>query len=254
MSQLPGRYRRAVTAIGFACLGLALISGMTVAVSGLAVTSLTNSEAQAGQTTTHTLEYQANEISADGETDVLFVEFPNAYAGNLSFSSAEFRNRTSDATVPVSSSTSIVDGPDDDGVRDTLRTGVSKDADYPTDDITATYEFSLTHPPVEETTSYDLRLVANDSSTGTSETTATDAITVVAGDDATATATATAEPTATTTATQTETETATASPTATEAMTDTATEAETTSGDGPGFGVIAAAGALLAIGLLARRD
>lgn len=254
-------WRRAITVAGLLCLSLAVVSGSVVAVSALSVTSLTNAEVEAGQTSTHTLEYQADEISADGATDVLYVQLPNTYAGNLSFSTVEFTNRTSGAAVSISSSTSVVDGPDGDGVRETLRTGISNDADYRTDDIRAVYEFSLTHPPVEETTSYDVTIIAQDSSTESARTTATDAITVTAGDTATATpgetntATATAtptgdaEPTATATPMPTEMDTDESTPTEGSMATETPTE---TSGSGPGFGVVTGAIALAASFLLFR--
>jgi|GEM_PF-3216236 len=256
------------TVVGVVFLALAVLSGSTLAVSGLSVTSLTNAEVESGQTTTHTLEYQADDISADGTTDALFVQFPDTYAGNISVSGAEFVNRTSGATVSVSSSTSIVDGPDGDGVQETLRTGISNDADYDTDDIRATYEFSLTHPTVEEDTSYDVTVIAQDSSTSEARTTATDAITVVAGSTsstatATSTSTATATSTSTSTATATSESTATptessmdegtATPTESSMGEDTATPTET-SGSGPGFGTVTALLAVVAVTLLLRRD
>ncbi|SDZ87771.1 PGF-CTERM protein [Haloplanus vescus] len=264
--------RKIGTVVGVVFLALAVLSGSTLAVSGLSVTSLTNAEVESGQTTTHTLEYQADGISADGTTDVLFVRFPDTYAGNISVSGAEFVNRTSGATVSVSSSTSIVDGPDGDGVQETLRTGISNDADYDTDDIRATYEFSLTHPTVEEDTSYDVTVIAQDSSTSEARTTATDAITVVAGSTsstATATSTSTATATSTSTSTATATTTATSESTATPTESsmdegtatptessmgeDTATPTET-SGSGPGFGTVTALLAVVAVTLLLRRD
>ena len=259
-----------MTVIGIVFLTLVVASGTALAVSGLSITSLTNAEVESGQTVSHTLEYQADGVSADGATDTLYVQFPDAYAGNLSFSTVSFVNRSSGATVSVSSSTSVVDGPDGDGVRETLRTGISNDAGYQTDDISATYEFSLTHPSVEETTSYDVTVIAQDSSTPSAETTATDAITVVASDSSTATATPTPVDdstfdvtTATATATETDdsmdsTATATATPTESESMaTDTATETPEpteTSGSGPGFGAFVAFVAVVATALLARRD
>lgn len=239
--------RRIVVTLTAVCLCLAAVSGAVGAVSGGAVTALTNSDVEAGQTSTHTLSYEADDVSADGTTDVVFVQFPDVYAGNLSFSTVSVSNRTSGATVPVSSSTSVVDGPDDDGVQETLRTGINHDANYATDDINATYEFSLSHPPVEETTSYDVTVVARDSMTERNEVTATDAITVVAGDAGTATATA--SPTRTDTAV----ETASGTTASADGTTVEQTQTTSTSTSAPGFGVGVALTALVAAAMLVGR-
>lgn len=208
-----------------ALVALALVAGAVTgagAVSRIELTRLTNDTVESGATTEHTLEFDADGVSADGSTDVVYVQFPDTYAGNLSFSTATFRNRTTGETVSISSSTSIVDGPDGDGVAETLRTGLSRDADYATDELNGTYQFSLSHPTVTEQTSYDVTIVVNDSQTPTARTTVTDAITVTP-EGATPTATATATPSPTATPTSTATDTATPSPTATPTSTATAT-------------------------------
>jgi PGF-CTERM protein len=159
------------------------VAGPAVAVGGLEITELTDSEVSAGSTVDHTLAVEADEISADGSPDVVYVTLPNTYAGNVSFSTVAFQNRTSGETVPISSSTSVVDGLDDDGVQETLRTEISHDASYETDELNATYQFSLTHPSVTEETSYPVTFSVADSSTGNGETTAMDAITVTPATD-----------------------------------------------------------------------
>jgi PGF-CTERM protein len=174
-------YRSAVT-LGAALLVIVSSTVGAVAVSGLTVTQLTNSEVESGQSVDHTLSIEADELSADGTDDTIYVQLPDAYAGNASFSSVTVVNRSSGQDIPVSSSTSLVDGPDGDGNVETLRTGVSRSADYDTDDINATYQFTLSHPSVTETTSYDVTIIIEDSAGDTTETTVEDAITVTAGE------------------------------------------------------------------------
>jgi len=247
------------TTVALAIAALVVVSGTAVAASAVEVTNLTNSDVESGQTVSHTLEFETDNVSADGNVDQIYVELPNEYAGNASFSTASFQNRSSGATVPISSSTSVVDGPDDDGVMDTLRTGISNDADYPADDINATYQFDLTHPVVSETTNYDVTITVNDSESATASTTATDAIVVESSGE---TATDTETPTATDTPTETEsmdtdTESMTTESATESMMTESATEQEmtesSTDASGPGFTGGLAVVALAAVALLAGR-
>jgi hypothetical protein len=159
------------------------------AVTDVSVTDLTNPTAEGGTTTSHVMTVTIENVSTDGTTDLVFVELPDEYANRTAFSTASFVNRTTNASVPISSSTSIVDGPDDDGVPDTLRTGLSHDADYGSDDVEGTYQFDLTHPDVESTTEYDVAVYVNDSDGSTATVVSTGAITVEPGDDTDGTAT-----------------------------------------------------------------
>jgi PGF-CTERM protein len=226
-----------VATLGVLILAIAVATAGVAAVSGITVTQLTSDEVESGQSATHTLSFEADGVSADGAADTIYVELPNTYADNMSFSTVSFVNRSSGETVPVSSSTNIVDGPDGDGVRETLRTKISHDADYPTDDVNATYEFGLSHPSVAETTQYDVSIEIVDSETGNTSTTVEDAITVLAGgmemttdgggmDDM-----------------ETDDETT--------AMTDGSSDSG--SGSGPGFGAVAAVLAVVGSGALLRR-
>lgn len=246
------RTRRATVAVGVALTVLVATAATAGAVSAVTLTTLTDSEVESGATTTHTLSFRADGISADGNADVVYIQLPDTYAGNVSFSDARFRNRTSGATVPISSSTSIVDGPDGDGVQDTVRTGISHDADYATDEINATYQFSLTHPAVAETTTYDVRIVVDDSATPTAETTVADAITVLGSGDA-ATATSTATPTATSTPTATPTDVRTAGSGGSGGGGTATPGGGTTDGGGPGFSAAVAVVAVLGAAALAVR-
>ena len=147
--------------------------------------------------------------------------------------------------MPVSSSTNIVDGPDGDGVRETLRTKVSHDADYQTDDIKATYEFGLSHPSLMETTQYDVSIEIVDSETGNASTTVEDAITVQAGSmDSPTTDDGEME------------DTETDDNSMDGETSDTAEESsDSGSGSGPGFGAVAAVLAVIgSVALLTRRS
>lgn len=245
--------KQRVVTMGVLLIAIGVTTSGVVAASGITVTELTNEDVQSGQSATHTLSFEADGVSADGTADAVYVEFPNAYADNLSFSTVSFVNRSSGATIPVSSSTNIVDGPDGDGVRETLRTKVSHDADYATDDISATYEFGLSHPAVMETTQYDVSIEIVDSETGNASTTVQDAITV--------------RPTGVETTTDgddgmgSETETdGMGSETDTNGMDgddgETADDtSESGSGSGPGFGAVAAILAFISsVALLVRRS
>ena len=249
--------------IGIVLLAAALVTASAAAVSGLSVAQLTNSEVESGQSASHTLSVEANEISADGAMDTVYIQLPDEYAGNISFSSAAVVNRSSGATVPISSSTNIVDGPDGDGLRETIETGISKDADYQTDNINATYQFGLSHPPVMETTSYDVTLMLVDSETGNATTTVEDAITVQAGGEMMTTASSDDSMDDSDSMETTESmDGDSGSMDTTESMDGDSMESnddtggeETTSGSGPGFGsVLAALGVLTGVALLARRS
>jgi len=238
--------KQRVATVGVLLIAIGVATSGVVAASGITVTELTNEEVESGQSATHTLSFEADGISADGTADTVYIEFPDTYADNMSFSSVSFVNRSSDATVPVSSSTNIVDGPDGDGVRETFRTRVSHDADYATDDITATYDFGLSHPSVMETTQYDISIEIVDSETGNASTTVQDAITVqpagvettTDGDDGSGDDRMNSE----TDADGTDSETADDS-------------SDSGSGSGPGFGAIAAVLAFIgSVAFLARRS
>lgn len=243
---------RRVATFGMLLVAIAVATAGVVAVSGITVTELTNEEVESGQSVTHTLSFDVDGVSADGTADTVYVELPNTYADNMSFSTVSFVNRSSGATVPVSSSTNIVDGPDGDGVRETLRTKVSHDADYAADDISATYEFGLSHPSVMETTQYDVSIEIVDSETGNTSTTVEDAITVQAGGMETTTDDGGMD--------DTETDDAMDDTETDDAMDDDSTEttddtSDSGSGFGPGFGIVAAViGVLGSAALLTRRS
>jgi len=182
--------RRLLLAIAVV-LGAAALAVPTAAVSDVEITGMTNPTVDSGATVSHTMTVEVDDLTADGNEDLVFVEFPDAYAANASFDTVQFVNRTSNETVPISSSTTVVDGPDDDGVQDTLRTGLSHDTDYAYDDVEGTYQFDLTHPtldidvtdPSVDGQAYDITVYANDSNGSTARNTAVDEITVEPADD-----------------------------------------------------------------------
>jgi len=174
--------RRTVGVLLALTVALGAVAVPVAAVSGASVTGLTNATAESGETTSHTLTVEIDDLSADGNTDEVFVELPNAYAGNASFDTASFVNATGNETVPISSSTTVVDGPDQDGVNETLRTGLSHDANYSADDVNGTYQFDLTHPTVMSERTYNVTLHVNDSDGSSVNVTEGGAITVQPAD------------------------------------------------------------------------
>ena len=220
------------------------------AVSGTAITTVNKSEAESGATVSHTVVVEAVNVTADGATDTAYLVLPDVYAGNISPSSVVPRNETT--RLPLMSAPTVADGPDDDGVSETIRAELNNDLGNEQEEIAVTYEISLTHPSVTETTSYDLRIVIEDSKTPRGEATASDAITVTARDDRTATP---ATESASSTATDAPNERDTAEDTPTPGAA-TETEAGTpTQSTGPGFdAALAAVAVLSAAALFARRE
>ncbi|MCT9096660.1 hypothetical protein [Haloarchaeobius sp. HME9146] len=76
-------------------------------------------------TVRHEVSYRVDDLSADGDTDVFYVRFPDGVA--LAPENVQVVNRETGETVAVSSSPTVVDGTDGDGVRDTIRFAVSPD-------------------------------------------------------------------------------------------------------------------------------
>jgi PGF-CTERM protein len=180
--------------------------------------------------------------NTDGPVEVRYTIDPNATAPNATESNVSAPNasasntRTPDPAGGASTSTST-----DTGTLTAVRAGA-------TDTATAT-----------ETTTESA--TATEMTAGMTTTTAAEATTTRATTEAAMTTGAATTEAATTTETTTETTTATAEATATETSTDApaSTAAETAGGGqatettGPGFGLLAAVIALLAVALLTRR-
>jgi PGF-CTERM protein len=118
-------------------------------------------------TVSHLATLNFDNVSKDGNSDVFQVVFPNAVGGeNLSANSAEVTN-VSDG-VSITSSIEKVDGPDDDGVMDTLEFAVSPDGGGVVD-VRANVSVDVTWPAVAENTTDTIQVAAQDSSTGSVE-------------------------------------------------------------------------------------
>jgi PKD repeat protein len=105
-------------------------------------------------------------VSRDGNTDAFAITFPDAVAGgNLSANSATVTDPGTDEEISITSSLSKVDGPDQDGIRDTLRFAVSPDGGG-TVDVAANVSVDVTWPGVDANTTYTVQASAEDSATG----------------------------------------------------------------------------------------
>jgi PKD repeat protein len=105
-------------------------------------------------------------VSRDGSTDTFAITFPDAVAGgNLSADSATVTDLGTDEEISITSSLSKVDGPDQDGIRDTLRFAVSPDGGG-TIDVAANVSVDVTWPEVDANTTYTVQTSAEDSATG----------------------------------------------------------------------------------------
>jgi hypothetical protein len=96
-----------------------------------------------------------NGLSADGDTDYVYFEFPNEFEGQLS-------PNTVDSNVSVSSSNSLVDY-DKDSVHETVEVGLSQDGN---NSVTAevTLDTGVTYPDQFE--DFEVNVAVEDSSNG----------------------------------------------------------------------------------------
>ncbi|MFB6227138.1 MAG: hypothetical protein ABEH88_00885 [Halobacteriales archaeon] len=117
-------------------------------------------------TESHDVSAVFENVSRDGNTDTFAMTFPDAVAGeNLSANSATVTDRLDGSEISISSSVSKVDGPDQDGVMDTLTFAVSPDG-AGTVDVVANVSVDITWPPVDADRIYTIRASAADSATG----------------------------------------------------------------------------------------
>ena len=96
-----------------------------------------------------------NDLSADGDTDYVYFEFPNEFGGQLS-------PNTVDSNVSVSSSNSLVDY-DNDSVQETVEADLSRDGN---NSVTAevTLDTGVTYPDRFE--DFNVNVYVEDSSNG----------------------------------------------------------------------------------------
>jgi len=192
--------------------------------------SVSPSTVDEGTTPDHTISFDVDDVSRDGSTDIFYVEFPNE--ATLSPNGVTVTNRTDGSAISISSSVEAVDGPDGDGVQDTLRFAIEPDGQGRVD-LSVDISTSVTWPEVDGDQTYRLKAQVEDSNgsnigmTSFASVTVEDTDTSTATPTATETATATPTETATATPTQTsdgDTQTETSTPTATGTPTPTATE------------------------------
>jgi len=137
---------------------------VTVSVPAVAITggSASPDAVTAGETVNNQrIHVDVADVSADGDTDWHYVEFPNELAGSLSVNSADA------AGTAVTSSANLVDGFDDDGVDDTVRFATSADGGGSID-TTVTVDVAISaYPAGNATYAVDARVVDSIAGTAT---------------------------------------------------------------------------------------
>jgi len=140
-------------------VGIEELGPTTVSVSDeLNITdgSASPTEVQPGTTVDNqNVSYTVTNLSQDGDTDVHYVEFPDALASGLSINSAD-SNATS-----ITSSANLVDGFDGDGTDDTVKFATSGDGGGGID-ATLSTDISVTYPSTNDTYAIDVRTVDSD--------------------------------------------------------------------------------------------
>jgi len=138
------------------------VKGPTLALAGGSATPDTVDEST---TVSHDIGAVFENVSQDGTTDRFYFTFPDALAGNFSANSGNATSLADGSSVSISSSIGTVDGPDADGVMDTLTFAVSPDATGVVD-VMANASVDITWPAVDANTTYTIQAAAEDSSTG----------------------------------------------------------------------------------------
>jgi len=113
----------------------------------------------------HEFSFAVDNVSNDGSSDELFVTFPDEVPKEkLSSYSGDVTDAETGASVSVSSSLSIVDGPDGDGVQETLKIGVQPEGEQATRDLVVNFTSGqATWPTVDETRQFPIRASVIDS-------------------------------------------------------------------------------------------
>ena len=121
-----------------------------------------------GNTTgNHVLTFSVENVSKDGNSDRIMVTVPNALAeAGLSANGATVENASSGQGVSISSSASLVDGPDGDGVQDTVSLAVSPSGGGAVT-LNVQVDVSTTAPAVESEQQYGVTATVQDSDNST---------------------------------------------------------------------------------------
>lgn len=181
----------------------------------------------------HTFGYLVENVSKDGNTDRLFLVFPdgvNESDGDLSSFGGNATNAETGASVSISSSAEIVDGPDGDGIKETVTVAVQPEGEQASVDLIVNFTGAVTWPAVDADTGFPVEGAVTDSKYADIAPTTAVMMTVRDTDVSstpTPTPTETATSTPAATATSTPTETATEEPTATDTLTPTDTRTMT---------------------------
>jgi surface glycoprotein (TIGR04207 family) len=120
-------------------------------------------------TNNHLIRFTATDISGDGNTDTVNVTFGDAAASGLSVNGVTAET-PGDNSVSVTSSPNIVDGPDADGVDDTVQFAVSPDT---ATDVEFEVDVTTVAPQVSGDTDVDITAQVSDSDGSTAENTFT---------------------------------------------------------------------------------
>lgn len=169
------KHQNQLRAVLLAFLMVASAMSATVAFTGTAAATaeniqkqyFTNDAPDEATTVTHEFKYSVDNVSRDGNSDEFFVVFPDKYnssAGTLSPNSESASDRSDGSSISDSSSLSAVDGPDSDGVQETLRVAYSPTGGG-TVNMNLTVNFDLTHPSVDGDTPQDVKVIVDDSDT-----------------------------------------------------------------------------------------
>lgn len=181
----------------------------------------------------HTFKYTVDNVSNDGSSDLLYLTFPdriNQSTNDLSSFSGNVTNANTGESVSISSSPSIVDGPDGDGVKDTVQIGIQPEGERKSIDVVVRFTGYVTWPNVSTTTDLPVKAAVTDSKYADVPPTTFTAVTVEdedAGGSTTTTETTTESTTKTTSETTT-TEKTTGTTATTGTTTETAGTTETT--------------------------
>jgi len=101
----------------------------------------------------HAFSYKVDNVSNEGDESTLFVTFPDRIdSQRLGSFGGEVTDRETQETVSISSSASIVDGPDGDGIQETVTVGVQPEGERAARDLLVNVTGSIEWPTVEETT------------------------------------------------------------------------------------------------------
>jgi hypothetical protein len=172
--------------------GLLLAAGGALAAENVHDPYADPSEVNATAKVKHTVGFTVDNVSNDGNADSFYLTFPDDIASaNLSSWSGNVTDADTRESISISSSPSIVDGPDGDGIQETVKIGTQSEGERTTRDLIVNFTGYATWPDVSGT--QDLPVKASVVDSGAADVTPPETfthVTVVGGPGV-----ATAEPT-----------------------------------------------------------